>query len=1126
MKLFRMSFLKSFLNRHFQDSNSIERWHRRGTITASLISLGTVLLFLILFLMKLGGVSLSHISYWHGPAVLVLLALSYGFWKRSRIASVGLLLLFLVEKSLLIFFGVLVPILALPILFVLVFLLSGGVLANFFYHRNRHQNQQNNLQSKSEIEAEIKSEQTTLRIPPKIRTKRSKERSKQLFQSYIFSFFILFLLCLASVLAKNFGLWTERFTENSVLGFVVSWSFILAVVAGLFRYVKREIGRLPMAVVNLLVLALVTSLTTVIPQHGTVPFQPLAYYSKAYGSILSEIIFFVDLHEIFHSWWFTTLVSSLVIGIVKVSFHRKFSLRNIPFHLTHFSIVWIILFAWYNYFFSFSGIIPLKEGQLSNRVQLFQNSAKKLKREYRELPFAVFLKQFQTRQWDASYKVFVQKFPKELPSRISESFYKNLKTTLPANFQASVEETYVPVTQLSTNPLVSILSALGLNYLASYEESGLGYILNSKTQKQNIEMTSKIFKVMGYKAKDLHSFPIQVGQTHKIWTSDISFRVLNYYKNHKQGYMLIPNEFSLQLLKKEILPRVQNEEDRQFLWNSYELKTNATVLEKDREKNVDFVVSSDKRKPGSDSKTQISRLKRKETIDRKRVAGIFSRIDAETILKSQIHLKNPALGIQIVREGKILVEDWLNVVQENPRNSLAFLEEGTKVDFLKESYSENSLKQVKKILKIGQNYVPHRLNVWRGDTMVQTISLEPEKIYPLKDSPYSIRLEEYYHDFAFQSNKQTDQPKDLAGKYFNASKQLKNPAGRFVLIENLSQNRENKNGKEEKETEKETGTHEFILFSLYKKLKTKAIYRAEEKTQYRFEYQYEPNLKTFVVSADPMRVFSLSSASSIQKSSNKKSAEILIEEPLVLGKPYILNPLITLYFTEFFSDWSQVQPIWVEAVDIPLEFPLEDFETKLVQRLSSEDADFIKTHYQIGRYAYHLRPQFRFDSERKRKIQEFLKRVSYSYPEENPLLELEIFRDNGFRKTLLLSAKGAFMRRFPISDSRYALSFESRSDQQTQYWKSHLQLLDLDNRPIPKASKVIQVNHYFYYGGYRLYQTDAKKEDPSYSGIGVTREPGLMFIYAGFVGLAIGVFMMFYLPKYNPKRKKIKKDQK
>ena len=85
---------------------------------------------------------------------------------------------------------------------------------------------------------------------------------------------------------------------------------------------------------------------------------------------------------------------------------------------------------------------------------------------------------------------------------------------------------------------------------------------------------------------------------------------------------------------------------------------------------------------------------------------------------------------------------------------------------------------------------------------------------------------------------------------------------------------------------------------------------------------------------------------------------------------------------------------------------------------------------------------------------------------------------------------------------------ESFKDMETKFWKSDLSVLDKEGNVV--KSQVIEVNEPLLYGGYRFYQTDYDPDRPNYSGVGVSREPGLYVIYFGFYCLVIGIFMMLY----------------
>jgi hypothetical protein len=61
----------------------------------------------------------------------------------------------------------------------------------------------------------------------------------------------------------------------------------------------------------------------------------------------------------------------------------------------------------------------------------------------------------------------------------------------------------------------------------------------------------------------------------------------------------------------------------------------------------------------------------------------------------------------------------------------------------------------------------------------------------------------------------------------------------------------------------------------------------------------------------------------------------------------------------------------------------------------------------------------------------------------------------------------------------------------------------------PEAEREIRVNDYLYYKGYRLFQTNAIPELPSYSGIGVVHDLGIPIVLAGMYTIIAGAVLAF-----------------
>jgi hypothetical protein len=97
---------------------------------------------------------------------------------------------------------------------------------------------------------------------------------------------------------------------------------------------------------------------------------------------------------------------------------------------------------------------------------------------------------------------------------------------------------------------------------------------------------------------------------------------------------------------------------------------------------------------------------------------------------------------------------------------------------------------------------------------------------------------------------------------------------------------------------------------------------------------------------------------------------------------------------------------------------------------------------------------------------------------------------------------------FAIPGTSYFLALESFKDMETKFFKSDLTVLNKNGEAIHRQS--VKVNEPMLHGGYRFYQTDYDPKRPTYSGIGVSHEPGLYVIYFGFFVLVAGVAQMFY----------------
>src|SRR5206468_7529417 len=61
----------------------------------------------------------------------------------------------------------------------------------------------------------------------------------------------------------------------------------------------------------------------------------------------------------------------------------------------------------------------------------------------------------------------------------------------------------------------------------------------------------------------------------------------------------------------------------------------------------------------------------------------------------------------------------------------------------------------------------------------------------------------------------------------------------------------------------------------------------------------------------------------------------------------------------------------------------------------------------------------------------------------------------------------------------------------------------------PEREREIRVNDYFFYKGYRFFQTNAIPEMPTYSGIGVVYDPGIPVVLMGMYLTIVGAVLAF-----------------
>lgn len=103
----------------------------------------------------------------------------------------------------------------------------------------------------------------------------------------------------------------------------------------------------------------------------------------------------------------------------------------------------------------------------------------------------------------------------------------------------------------------------------------------------------------------------------------------------------------------------------------------------------------------------------------------------------------------------------------------------------------------------------------------------------------------------------------------------------------------------------------------------------------------------------------------------------------------------------------------------------------------------------------------------------------------------------------------------PHSSAEDPFRFYYSVDFPIKEFVSDVKILDQGKEIMRKS---LRVNHPAKYKGYRLYQASYDKDNEKWTGIQVTRDPGMPLVFVGFVGMMIGLILMFYVnPLLNKK---------
>lgn len=132
----------------------------------------------------------------------------------------------------------------------------------------------------------------------------------------------------------------------------------------------------------------------------------------------------------------------------------------------------------------------------------------------------------------------------------------------------------------------------------------------------------------------------------------------------------------------------------------------------------------------------------------------------------------------------------------------------------------------------------------------------------------------------------------------------------------------------------------------------------------------------------------------------------------------------------------------------------------------------------------------------------------------NPAVHVEIAGPRGTVNDWILGQTPA--KWYP--DNNFALLYE-KFGMEIKDFKSKLRVIDKGKTVL---SKTIEVNDPLKYDGYVFYQSSYDPEGELYSGLQVTKNPGIVVVYSGFIILCVGVVFIFYIKPFLRRKSKKK----
>lgn len=111
------------------------------------------------------------------------------------------------------------------------------------------------------------------------------------------------------------------------------------------------------------------------------------------------------------------------------------------------------------------------------------------------------------------------------------------------------------------------------------------------------------------------------------------------------------------------------------------------------------------------------------------------------------------------------------------------------------------------------------------------------------------------------------------------------------------------------------------------------------------------------------------------------------------------------------------------------------------------------------------------------------------------------------KKIALVTETEKFMLPFYIRLDMFETEYYPTG--QVKEWRSHITIVDQANHKT--VSEIIKVNTPFSYRGWNIYQASYNQENPHWSGLIVSKDMSMYFIWPGFIFLFFGLAFHFYV---------------